>query len=320
MWTKTNTYYNTMRIPALFRRYIWLVNTIHYAKNITLAEINDKWLNSDLSEGEPLARATFNRYKTAIEEIFDIIIECDRRDGYTYYIRNAEVLEGDTLQKWLLSTLSVGHIVTDNIHLQDRMLLENIPSGEGVLQTVIEAMKNGVAVSFFYHKYGAGQSYKVVVEPYCVKLFQKRWYMLGHFSPQLADDIHHSDSLRIYSLDRITDLEATTLHFDMDEDFSAREFFSECYGVTVGDGSVPQRVVVRTLPWLSFYLNDLPMHVSQRKIARCDEYTDFELFIRPTNDFINCLMGWGAAIKVLEPRSLAEKLKNSFLEAASQYE
>ena len=86
-----------MRIPALFRKYIWLVNTIHRAGRITLAEINEKWMSADISEGQPLARATFNRHKAAIEEIFDIIIDCDRRDGYTYFIGNAEVLEGNTL-------------------------------------------------------------------------------------------------------------------------------------------------------------------------------------------------------------------------------
>ena len=58
-----------MRIPALFRKYIWLVNTIHRAGRITLAEINDKWMSADISEGQPLARATFNRHKAAIEEI-----------------------------------------------------------------------------------------------------------------------------------------------------------------------------------------------------------------------------------------------------------
>ena len=32
-----------MKTPALFKEYIWLVNTIHSAKRISLAEINDKW-------------------------------------------------------------------------------------------------------------------------------------------------------------------------------------------------------------------------------------------------------------------------------------
>ena len=309
-----------MRIPALFRKYIWLVNTIHRAGRITLAEINDKWMSADISEGQPLARATFNRHKAAIEEIFDIFIDCDRRDGYTYFIGNAEVLEGNTLQRWLLSTLSVGHIVTDNIQLQDRMLLEYVPSGQGALQTIIDAMKNGVAVSFNYTKYGANMSKGVTVEPYCVKLSGQRWYMLGHFSEALADGEHEPGALRVYSLDRISELKATSFHFVMDPDFSPADYFADCYGVTVGDGTRPQRVVVRTLPWLSYYLNDLPLHHSQREVYRCEEYTDFELFIRPTRDFVNHLIGWGDAVKVLEPESLVETVREKLRRALRQYE
>ena len=34
-----------MKIPAKFKEYIWLVNTIRKARRITFAEINEKWLN-----------------------------------------------------------------------------------------------------------------------------------------------------------------------------------------------------------------------------------------------------------------------------------
>ncbi len=81
-----------MKSHALFQQYIWLVNTIYRAGKISLEEINRKWLDTDLSEGLPLARSTFNRHKDAIEDMFGIYIECDKRDGFKYYIGNAEVL------------------------------------------------------------------------------------------------------------------------------------------------------------------------------------------------------------------------------------
>ena len=69
-----------------FKEYIWLVNTIYKARKITFAEINERWLETDMSEGVELARATFNRHKDAIEDIFGIYIECDKKNGYKYYI------------------------------------------------------------------------------------------------------------------------------------------------------------------------------------------------------------------------------------------
>ena len=59
-----------MKIPAKFKEYIWLVNTIYRAGEITLVEINEKWLQTEMSEGVPLSRTTFHRHRIAIEEIF----------------------------------------------------------------------------------------------------------------------------------------------------------------------------------------------------------------------------------------------------------
>lgn len=39
-----------MKIPAKFKEYIWLVNTIRKARRITFAEINEKWLQTDMKQ------------------------------------------------------------------------------------------------------------------------------------------------------------------------------------------------------------------------------------------------------------------------------
>ena len=41
-----------MKTPIKFKEYIWLVNTIRKARRITLAEINEKWLETEMSEDE----------------------------------------------------------------------------------------------------------------------------------------------------------------------------------------------------------------------------------------------------------------------------
>ena len=47
-----------MKVPAKFKEYIWLVNTIRKYKRITFAEINEKWLETEMSEGVELARSS----------------------------------------------------------------------------------------------------------------------------------------------------------------------------------------------------------------------------------------------------------------------
>ena len=86
-----------MKAYALFQEYIWLVNTIHRFGRLTLEEINQRWLDTELSEGVPIARSTFNRHRDAILDMFGIIIECDKKDGFRYYIFNEEVLDEEAV-------------------------------------------------------------------------------------------------------------------------------------------------------------------------------------------------------------------------------
>ena len=229
-----------MRTPALFKEYIWLVNTIHRAGRISFAEINEKWLRTEMSEGIPLSRTTFNRHKDAIEDIFGIYIDCDRRDGYRYYIGNEEVLREDSVQNWMLSTLTVNNLVSESMGLQHRIVLENIPS-EGVnLEKVIQAMKDDRRVVIHYRRYQSTETRTFTLSPYCIKLFRQRWYLLGRFN---------DGGFAMFSFDRIQEITISEETFKIEHDFDASDFFGECYGVVIGDGSKPERIVLRAYGW-----------------------------------------------------------------------
>ena len=40
-----------MTTPILFREYIWMVNTIYKARKITFADLNKRWLETEMSGG-----------------------------------------------------------------------------------------------------------------------------------------------------------------------------------------------------------------------------------------------------------------------------
>ena len=71
-----------MKATAIFKEYIWNVNTIRKVRRITLAEFNEMWLFCELSEGVELARSTFNWHKDAVQDILGIYIECDRQKNW----------------------------------------------------------------------------------------------------------------------------------------------------------------------------------------------------------------------------------------------
>ena len=92
----------------LSNKYVWLVETIYKAKKITFEEINQRWLDDDLSEGKPLPLRTFHTWRQNIEEMFGLIIENEKGGQYYYYIQNADDLKDESsLRSWLFRTLAV---------------------------------------------------------------------------------------------------------------------------------------------------------------------------------------------------------------------
>lgn len=300
-----------MRSYVLFQEYIWLVNIIHRTRKISFEEINRKWLETEMSEGVSMARSTFNRHKDAIQDMFGIYIECDKKDGFKYYIGNVEVLEADTIQNWMLSTLSVNNILSESRAVYDRILLEMIPSDGDALHCFIDAMKRSVRIHVRYRRYGVDTESEMILDPYCVKLFSRRWYALVKFPD--------AKGLFTLAFDRILLLEATEEKFEFNRHFIPVQHFQECYGI-VHDEKVPlERIVIRAIGRESFYMRDLPLHHTQKEIFSNEEYTDFELFLRPTPDFFSPLLARGAAIKVMKPQWIADELKRLHQEAVELY-
>jgi hypothetical protein len=299
-----------MTTPTLFKEYIWLVNTIYQARKITLNDINQKWMKTEMSGGVELASSTFNRHKAAIEDIFGIYIECDRKNGYKYYIGNAEVLREESVQNWIFSTLSVNNIISESLSLYNRILLESIPSSDEHLDLIISAMKKDRFMHIVYKKYDSDQEKDYTLAPYCIKLYHRRWYLLARLD---------TGEFRIFSLDRIRETEITNEAFLIDPNFDAETYFCDCFGVVRIEDVKPEKIVIRAFGTEGNYLRDLPLHHSQREIAQTEDYTDFELYLRPTLDLQGQILSRGSRLKVISPQSLADKISQTLQETVALY-
>ncbi len=310
-----------MKIPALFKEYIWLIETINRSGKITFAELNELWKSREESGDGEFSRTTFNRHRDAILDMFGIIIDCDRHDGNRYFIYNKEVLKEDSVQNWLFSTMSVSNMLNENLALHNRILLESIPSGNEKLQQIIKSMRESRRIRITYRRYGAAAAYTFVVSPYCVKLFRRRWYLLAkneNMRPYYGYG-GKEESFAIFSLDRMEKIELMDAKFAIEQEFDAAAFFNECFGVVIADGSKPTRIVLRAYGNEPHYMRDLPLHNSQKEIRKTAEYTDFELMMRPTPDFLGYVMSKGEWLQIISPAVLAEEVVKMHQNAIERY-
>ena len=298
-----------------------MIETIRRNGRLTLSELNELWKQTEESGGEELSRTTFNRHRDAILDIFGVIIECDRKNGYRYYIENEEVLKGDCIQNWMFSTLSVGNMMDENVSVQNRILLESIPSGNEKLQTIIIAMRDNRRMEIKYHRYAVEESSTFTIEPYCVKLFRRRWYVLVKICKASFKHSENSNKeyLYVFALDRIDKIEVLQSKFNLPEDFDAAAYFNDCFGIIVPDKIKPERIIIRAYGKEPYYLRDLPLHHTQKEIKTTKDYTDFEMNLCATDDFIGQLMSISGWIKVLEPKWLTNEIQDWLKTAQDRY-
>lgn len=283
------------------QKYAWLINTIHRSGRISFSEVASRWQYAAInSSGKKLPRWKFNRWRDAIWEEFGIIISCRRVGGYLYYIENPEDIDEDKLKKWMLNTFAAGSTINDNITLKDRILVDEIPSGHDHLSTILEAMKENRVVEICYKPFRKASFYTFPIEPYCVKLFENRWYVLAH-------NVNYGD-VRIYGLDRIESVFVKAEQYELPAGFSADDMFAKYYGIAFDERIEPRRIVLRAYDDHKYYLKSLPLHHTQQMIDDCDEYADFELYLAPTYDFIMKLLQAGPLIEVLAPAPFRQEV------------
>ena len=286
-----------MSTAGLLNRYVWFVTTIYNRGPISMEEIQHRY-ELHFGRGEELGERTFHRYKDAVMELFDIEIKFDRHQ-HGYMIADGDGIDNMGMRKWLIQTFSVNNILHESQELKNRILLENVPSGQQHLTTIVDAMREGVALSMTYHSFHREEPSTFEVEPYCVKLFEQRWYMLGM-----------SDKLRIHALDRIKALEPTEHKFKMPKKFNAEEFFKDYYGIIINDDEFDVcPVALKVDSWQSKYLRTLPLHHTQVEVERTEEYSIFEYRLCPSFDFRQKLLSMGAAVEVLAPTELIAKVR-----------
>ena len=294
-----------------FNRYVWLIDTINRHGHITREEISRLWERSPLNDtGEELYERTFHNHRIAIEDTFGIEIKCDRSLGY--YIANSEDLEGDGVRQWLLESLSLSNILNETTDMRDRILFEDIPSSKRWLTVVVNAIRDGKAVEMTYKSYWRGEESTFIAHPWCLKLFKQRWYVL-------AKSEEH-DEPRIYSLDeRMVNIVPTGKALKVPAKFNAREFFSNFFGIFIGEDYKPERIVLKVDPYQVNYFNSLPLHPSQRLVESNEKYSIYEYWLAPTFDFRQEILRHGPAVEVLEPLSFREEVAGDLKAALNNY-
>ena len=295
----------------VLQRCLWLLDMLSRYKKLTFKEIQKKWESSYMYEGKPLNLRTFHLHRKNVENIFNITIECDDRDGYRYYIADDTTIQRDKTIRWLYNSFNVRNMVIEGKMMTDRVLLEDIPGGTNFLQTVVDAMRQNRVLEVEYQPFYEERSQTYHVHPYCLKMYRMRWYVLGWFEEK--------EALRQFSLDRTLKMTIMEKEFEYPDDFSPEYYYKYAVGIWVNEDLKPETVVLRAYGQHSNYLRTLPLHSSQTEINKTAEFVDFQYRVLITRDLTSEILQMGDKVEVLAPKELRKQVKDAAKGILSRY-
>lgn len=287
-------------ISKTFNRQIWLLCTLLQYKRISLADIKQLWISSPISDGKPYAERTFHMHKNAIEEMFDINIECDVYDGNKYYIEDLESLEKDKVRQWLINSFSVSNMIEESRQIPERIILDEVPGGAMFLPKAIEAIKLSRVLKISYKAPGEKEPAFFFMCPYCLKEHRQRWYLLGW--------IKEREALRHFAFDRMQYVEMTSETYTYPKDFNPENYYAHSIGISVEEEKPVETIRLRVYGKQVELFRSLPMHKSQREVGKGDNYCDFEYKLRINSELKRELLSKANNIEVIAPEHLRKAM------------
>ncbi|MBO7594347.1 MAG: WYL domain-containing protein [Salinivirgaceae bacterium] len=292
----------------LYRCYAWLVDTIDQHPNgISLEEINKLWgINKDVNEGEEkyIVESKFHRWRRAAEEFFGIEIVCDSNGCYS--IANHDNSSLYKIARQTLNAFAVSNIIKGNQSLDKQILYEDVPSSQQYLTTILSALRNRHILKMTHQSFWHKEPTYPTVEPYSLKMFRQRWYLLAKvLDNSKKDDI---GKLRTYGLDRIVSAVETDDSYTMPDNFEANNIFANLVGIS-GIGNKIEEVKIVVEEEQAKYLRTLPLHHSQKEVWTGDWESEFDYKLIVNEEFMRELRAYGPSLEVLEPEWLREDFR-----------
>lgn len=280
------------------KKCLWVLDTIYRTGGISYKDIAARWEREHgHDEMGKLGNSTFRYYIDLLQDLFDVNIECIASDDYKYRITSEHDLDGRNAKNWLLSAFAVNNIINGNRALEGRVMYEDIPSGEKFLLPILDAMRQWRELDILYTPFYREDPKLHHVQPYAVKVNQRRWYLLAR-NPKGGKPFH-------LALDRMDKVVITDEQFTIDPTFDIDAYYDAAFGVITGMEDELDIENVRIKVYNDYhradYLRTLPLHRSQLIIESTPEYTIFEYRLRPTDDFLAAILALGGNAEVLSP-------------------
>ncbi len=166
-------------------------------------------------------------------------------------------------------------------------------------------------MELIYQKFMDAVVKTYLFEPYILKEYKSRWYVIGMETG--------SGKLKTFSLDRVESVTETGVKFKMSVKFDSAKYFEHSLGITVTDDA-PEKIELEFSSEMAPYVLTQNLHPTQKILRSDNESLLISLDLIVTFEVINTILSFGENVKVLKPEHLKEKVKRTLSECLNSYD
>lgn len=255
------------------------------------------------------SKRTLQRDIKEIRNVFGIDIDYSKsQKGYCIKQKENENMNFQRMMEAfdMFNSLNLAQDLTPFIHMEKRR-----PQGTDNLYGLLHAIKNRLQIKFTYQKFWEEELSQRFVEPYALKEFKNRWYLMAKDSKD--------NNIKSFAIDRLTNLEITNHTFKYPDNYSIEQSYRYCFGIISPNDEEPQDIILSFDPFQGKYIKTLPLHHTQQILEDNEEEMKIKLKLCLTHDLVMELLSFGENMKVIKPKSLADQIKQAHQKAYRQY-
>lgn len=252
-----------------------------------------------------LSERSFQKDIENIRTQFGIdIIYCQHNQGYRIEQDYDAMLN---IEK-ILEPFEVFNALHGHTELSEYVKTEpHQPAGTHYLSKLLYAIKNTLRVDITYMKFGATDPTIRSLEPYLIRQFHGRWYVIGKLVT--------TNEFKTFGLDRILDLDVSKECFAKDANFNYDIKFKNSFGIYASDDGQIEDVELSFSELDGHYIKSSPLHHSQRTLSDNENGLTIGLKLKITDDFIMELLSLSSSLSVLKPAWLKQKMVDIYNKA-----
>lgn len=293
-------------IPVKFYRQACIYKTIRQHIYIGLPELIGQVQGYLLVNGydNGVSKRSIQRDIQEMNATWVSILYDKTRKGY--YMPTDERV--DTFVEHLLDNIALSSALKSTQAVSDYILLEQRPvTGTEFLPNILNALKNNLKIEFDYYKFTENGFTHRVVEPYFLKEFSGRWYLLAK--------AENETTVKTWALECVRNLSHTSEHFERPAQFDPYKMYEHAFGIYTNEALPVEEVVLSFTPKGGRYILTRPLHRSQVVLADDDKEIRIKLNIQLTNDFLMELLSQTDKMTVIAPEHLKQRLQDIYKRA-----